>query len=91
METLEEKIVLVAEAAAKAAIEYCRENLVQKEYYTTEEAATYLCLSTQYLEISRCKGNGPNYIKLGRKAVKYKKADLDYWAESHRKNPKDEH
>ncbi len=39
-------------------------------FLTTAEAADYLRLSRQFLEIARHRGNGPPYIKLSR-AVRY--------------------
>jgi len=50
-------------------------------YLTTFQAASYLGVSHQYLEIGRCKGDGPPFIKLSR-LVRYKKSDLDQWMES---------
>ncbi len=47
-------------------------------YCDTKSAASYLGLSTQYLEIARHKGNGPKFIKLSR-AVRYRRSDLDTW------------
>lgn len=55
------------------------------EYMTTPQAATYLGLSTQFLEIARCRGAGPKYIKLAQ-AVRYSKADLDEFMLARRKN-----
>ena len=56
------------------------------EFLNTAQAAKYLSLSEQYLEIARHKddGSGPAYIKLPR-AVRYRRADLDGWMELHRK------
>lgn len=51
-------------------------------YFNTKQAAAYLGLSHQYLEIARHKGGGPQYIKLA-KAVRYRPADLDDWMERH--------
>ena len=48
------------------------------EYLTTTQAAAYLGMSRQWLEIGRHKGYGPPYIKLGR-AVRYKRSALDNW------------
>ena len=58
-------------------------------YFTTKEAAVYLNVSKQYLEIARHKKVGPPYLKLGkdkskRAAIKYSKEDLDTWMEGHR-------
>jgi predicted DNA-binding transcriptional regulator AlpA len=52
-------------------------------YLTTLQAADYLGVSHQFLEISRCKGGGPPFIKLAR-LVRYKKYDLDEWMDSHK-------
>jgi predicted DNA-binding transcriptional regulator AlpA len=52
------------------------------KYYNTKQAAAYLGLSTQYMEIARHKGSGPQYIKLA-KAVRYRVHDLDEWMGRH--------
>lgn len=53
-------------------------------YLNTQQAAIYLGLSIQYLEIARHKGGGPEYIKLPR-AIRYTKADLDNWMDARRR------
>ena len=53
------------------------------EYLNTQQAAKYLQVSTQWLEIGRVKGYGPPFIKLSR-LVRYKKSDLDQWMGAHR-------
>jgi predicted DNA-binding transcriptional regulator AlpA len=69
----------VAEALSKLPI-------VAAEYMNTAQAARYVSMSEEYLEIARHRadGSGPEYIKLPR-AVRYRRADLDRWMESHRK------
>lgn len=52
---------------------------------TTEEAAEYLRMSRQWLEIARYKGDGPPFIKLPR-MVRYRKRDLDKWIEKRIRN-----
>ena len=52
--------------------------VVRKAYLTTSEAANYLRVSKQFLEIARHRGNGPPYIKLTR-AVRYHRPSLDQW------------
>lgn len=52
-------------------------------YLCTQQAAQYLQVSTQWLEIGRVKGYGPPYIKLSR-MVRYKTSDLDEWMSNHR-------
>lgn len=59
-------------------------------YMNTVQAAEYVGLSTQWLEIARYKadGTGPSYVKLAR-AVRYKVTTLDAWMASHTKGPTD--
>ncbi|MBD9652925.1 helix-turn-helix domain-containing protein [Ensifer sp. ENS09] len=47
----------------------------------TSEAAAFCRLSESYLEKLRCKGNGPAFLKLGRR-VRYRIADLIAWLET---------
>ena len=54
-------------------------------YLTTAEAAEYLRLSKQFLEISRHRGDGPPYIKLAR-AVRYHRPSLDDWMLERQRN-----
>lgn len=54
-------------------------------YLTTLEAADYLRLSRQFLEIARHRGDGPPYIKLAR-AVRYHRPSLDDWMLKHQRN-----
>ncbi len=49
----------------------------------TREAADYVRLGKPTLERFRVSGEGPIFVKLGG-AVRYRKADLDTWLESHR-------
>jgi Helix-turn-helix domain len=53
-------------------------------YLTPVEAANYIKLSKQYLEGARYRadGSGPIFIKLKR-AVRYRKTDLDAWMTAH--------
>ncbi|MHC2676814.1 putative DNA-binding transcriptional regulator AlpA [Bradyrhizobium diazoefficiens] len=54
------------------------------EYLTTVEAAAYIKLSRQYLELARHRGDGkgPPFIKLAR-AVRYRRSALDAWMAKH--------
>ncbi len=51
-------------------------------YLTTTEAASYLRMSKQFLEIARHRGGGPPFIKLSR-AVRYHRPSLDQWMLKH--------
>lgn len=45
----------------------------------TEQASIYTGLATATLEGLRCRGNGPRFVRYGRKAVRYLMRDLDEW------------
>ncbi len=45
---------------------------------TVEEAAAELRVSKSYLDKQRVHGNGPQFMKLGRR-VRYRRADLHAW------------
>ena len=47
----------------------------------TDEAAAYLHLSPRTLERYRVTGEGPRFLKLGRRVL-YRRGDLDTWIES---------
>jgi predicted DNA-binding transcriptional regulator AlpA len=54
-------------------------------YFTAGEAADYLGLSESYLAKLRMGTGpqvGPNYLKVGVRAVRYRRADLDAWMET---------
>lgn len=59
---------------------------MEKNYFTTEEAAAYLGLSAGTLENWRAAANkeGPGYCKPSGR-VYYRVSDLDAWIESGRK------
>ena len=45
----------------------------------TPAAAVWLGVSTQWLELGRCKKFGPRYVKITKRLVRYRKRDLlDY-------------
>jgi len=51
---------------------------------TNREAATRLKIKPNTLEIWRCKGKGPNYIKMGetkQAPIRYRHSDIDDWLE----------
>jgi hypothetical protein len=57
------------------------------EYLSTRQAAAYLNLSRQYLEIGRCRGYGPPFIRAnGGRAVRYYRPTLDQWMLAHQRN-----
>ena len=54
-----------------------------------EQAAKYIGLKTQTLAVWACRGQGPNYVKIGR-SVRYRQSDLDAWLERQTVRPGEE-
>jgi excisionase family DNA binding protein len=46
---------------------------------TTKQAAEYLAMSHKTLEDWRRKGEGPRFIKVGSRSVRYRQSELDAW------------
>jgi predicted DNA-binding transcriptional regulator AlpA len=46
----------------------------------TEAAARHLGVSRRWLEELRVAGGGPAYARLGRRAIVYRRSELDRWA-----------
>ena len=53
-----------------------------KDVFDTEEAAQFLGVSKQLLELLRVQGGGPRFSKLGR-LVRYRRECLDQWLIQH--------
>lgn len=53
----------------------------EQEFLDTKSAAKRLGLSYQTLEKWRSQQRGPRFVKLGNKAVRYRKSDLDAFIE----------
>jgi predicted DNA-binding transcriptional regulator AlpA len=49
------------------------------ECMRTPEAARYVALSESTLTKMRLTGDGPPFVKVGPRAVAYRRADLDTW------------
>ena len=56
----------------------------RNDLMTTEETALYVRLSPRTLERYRVTGQGPTYLKNGRRVL-YRQADLDQWLENNRR------
>ena len=56
--------------------------MVIKDLLPTNEAATYCCVSKKFLATKRCHGDGPEFIKISKRCIRYRKEDLDKWLES---------
>jgi predicted DNA-binding transcriptional regulator AlpA len=51
---------------------------------TTKQVAAWLGVSDQWLEVGRCKGYGPPYIRLSQRNVRYPRAALLKWLKQRR-------
>ena len=60
-----------------------------QEICTTEEAARYLRLKKQTLEVWRLKGTGPAFLKLGRRVLYRREALEQFIAERERASTSD--
>ena len=61
----------------------------QRRILRTPEAAAYIGLCASTVEKLRLTGNGPHFIRLGRRAVGYAIEDLDGWIDEQRRNTLD--
>lgn len=51
-------------------------------YLDTPGAARYTGLSESFLNKQRMGDDGPDFIRIGRRAVRYRRSDLDAWMTS---------
>ena len=49
---------------------------------TTPQAAKWLGVSTQFLEIARHRGDGPEFVRVGPRCIRYTPAALRRWCEA---------
>lgn len=49
------------------------------ELLRPQEAASFLCVAVQTLARWRCEGQGPRFVKVGRRLVAYRRDDLEAW------------
>ena len=50
------------------------------------EAADFLGVSPRTLSNWRCRGGGPDYVKMGSKAIRYRLDDLNEFIDEHTQN-----
>lgn len=58
----------------------------EREYLGPEEAAEFVGLSKQQLDLHRMHGGGPAFHKVGRRVL-YSVSDLRAWMGAHRREP----
>jgi len=54
-----------------------------KTHLTTREAAQYLNVSERTLPGWRFLGRGPRWIRMGGRAIRYRRQELEAWANDH--------
>jgi hypothetical protein len=62
---------------------YCALPVGCEPAFDTIQAAAYTGLAAAYLEKLRSIGGGARFIRYGRRAVRYRKRDLDEWMTEH--------
>jgi predicted DNA-binding transcriptional regulator AlpA len=55
---------------------------VQQEYLTTDEAAQLCGFTRAAFNQRRLRGDGPPYIKVGPRCIRYKRRDVLTWLDS---------
>ena len=58
--------------------------LTSREFLTEKQAAYYLNMSVRTLQSWRLRGGGPVFTRLGARAVRYRRMDIQSWIESGR-------
>jgi predicted DNA-binding transcriptional regulator AlpA len=51
----------------------------EDELLSTSEVAEWLAVSTQWLEIGRCKKYGPEFTRISPRIVRYRRSDVLKW------------
>lgn len=66
-------------------VQYEKENDMENIYMSADEAAQYIGLSASYLAKLRMGTGpkaGPKFVRIGPRAIRYRRADLDEWMNS---------
>jgi hypothetical protein len=57
------------------------------ELLDSRTLARLIHVSVQWLEIGRCAGYGPKHVKLNKRVVRYRRADVVAWLRSRSEQP----
>lgn len=52
---------------------------------TPSDAAIYLSMTPRFLEVRRHLGDGPPFVRISSRAIRYFRSDLREWAEARRR------
>ena len=50
-----------------------------KSLFNQRQTAALIGVSERTLECWRCRGSGPPFVKISRRAVRYRRKDIDQW------------
>lgn len=76
--------VLIPAVLSKDQVRQLISEFAASEVFDTEQAAAYLKVSTQLLELMRIRGDGPKFSRLGgNRLIRYRRASLDEWVVLH--------
>ena len=59
-------------------------------FLNTRQAAEFLGVSPAWLELCRSRGDGPPYVCVGEKLIKYRRKSLEQWMAEHERQPETE-
>jgi hypothetical protein len=54
-------------------------NVSPDQLYSTKQLSKLLAVSEQLIELWRHRGEGPRFVKLGARCIRYKRTDLLVW------------
>ena len=57
----------------------------QDSLLTPFQAADYLSMTPRFLEVRRHRGDGPRFVRISSRAIRYFRSDLREWAEARRR------
>ena len=52
---------------------------------TPSDAAIYLSMTPRFLEVRRHLGDGPRYVRISSRAIRYFRSDLKAWCQARRR------
>jgi len=56
----------------------------KSEYFSVKETAIFLKVSKSFVDKLRGSGGGPEFLRLGRRKILYRRVDVENWARARR-------
>lgn len=54
------------------------------ELWTTAQVADHLGMTVAAVAALRHRGNGPHYVRIGTRTIRYRRTDVDAWIDANR-------